>query len=385
LSVILVAACTVCALAPAQGHGWLARLSFFLGSALGELPQVALVWLTCVAALAISEGDALTPIGMVAVALAVVTVIGITVVLRRALRSAPVLVDALDAGLGLAWRLDAPTPEARLARGRTSARAALVPFLPRLRGVERIADLRYGDAAHHNLLDVYRSNARPVGAPVLVHLHGGSFTGGGKSHEALPLLRHLARRGWVCVSTNYRLGGPDTVPDHLIDVKRILAWVRAHGEEYGADASTLVVAGSSAGAHLAAMAALTGGDLTLQPGFEAVDTSVSAAVCLYGYYGQLNDRPDTSPFAHLRPDAPPVFVVHGELDSVVSIAGARRFADELRSASSSPVVFAELPGAQHSFDVFGSVRFEAVTEGIDAFVTWVHATTMAPGRSDHRS
>ena len=65
----------------------------------------------------------------------------------------------------------------------------------------------------------------------------------------------------------------------------MLAWVREHGPEYGADPNVVFVAGSSAGGHLASMAALTANDRSLQPGFEHADTSVTAAVSLYGYYG----------------------------------------------------------------------------------------------------
>src|SRR5690606_36252529 len=73
--------------------------------------------------------------------------------------------------------------------------------------------------------------------------------------------------------------------DHLTDVKRVLAWVREHGPRYGADPGTLVLAGGSAGAHLATIAALTQHDPRYQPGFEDADTSVSAVVGLYGWYG----------------------------------------------------------------------------------------------------
>jgi acetyl esterase/lipase len=72
-----------------------------------------------------------------------------------------------------------------------------------------------------------------------------------------PLLYRLASQGWVCVSANYRLQPAAQHPDHLIDLKQVIAWVRAHGHEYGADPALLFVAGSSAGAHMASLAALT--------------------------------------------------------------------------------------------------------------------------------
>ena len=92
----------------------------------------------------------------------------------------------------------------------------------------------------------------------------------------LPLMYHLAARGWVCVAANYRLSPRATFPDHLIDVKRALAWIKRHGAEYGADPDFVVVTGGSAGGHLAALVALTANDPEYQPGFEDVDTTVQA-------------------------------------------------------------------------------------------------------------
>jgi acetyl esterase/lipase len=137
----------------------------------------------------------------------------------------------------------------------------------------------------------------------------------------------------------------------------------------------VLVTGSSAGAHLAALAALTPNDPVFQPGFEPADTSVAAAVCLGGYYGSLvgSDALPSSPVAYVHADAPPVFVAHGDRDTLVPVDDARSFVDDLRSASASPVVFAELPGAHHSFDLFHSVRFEEVVDAIEAFAAWVES------------
>jgi hypothetical protein len=49
---------------------------------------------------------------------------------------------------------------------------------------------------------------------------------------------------------------------------------------------------------------------------------------------------------------------------------SRRSREELRDASSNPVVYGELPWGQHAFDLFHSIRFEAVVEGIEAFAAW---------------
>ncbi len=100
-------------------------------------------------------------------------------------------------------------------------------------------------------------------------------------------------------------------PDQLIDVKKVIAWVREHGHEYGVDPEMVVAAGSSAGGHLASLAALTANDPVFQPGFEQADTSVIAAISLYGYYGSIDTKDaSSSPLAYVGADAPPFFVAH---------------------------------------------------------------------------
>ena len=215
---------------------------------------------------------------------------------------------------------------------------------------------------------------------------------GGKSREARPLLHRLAGHGWVCVSANYRLGAAGRFPNSLIDAKRVISWARTHAAEYGADPSMLIVAGSSAGAHLAAMAALTPNEPTFQPGFEDADTAVSAAVCLYGYYGERGAGAlPSSPEAYLSRDAPPFFIAHGVNDPLISIEHADEFVHRLRARSTRPVVYLRLPGAEHSFDLFHSPRFDAVIDGIERFAIWLRAmstpaskaeTIPAPGELD---
>jgi acetyl esterase/lipase len=223
------------------------------------------------------------------------------------------------------------------------------------------------------VLDVYRPRSRPLGCPTLLHLHGGAFRGGCKSREARSLLYRLASQGWVCVSANYRLTPPAQFPDHLVDVKTAIAWVRSDGIEYGADPAVLLVAGSSAGGNLAVAAALTANDPRFQPGFEHVDTSVTAAVSLYGYYGDYGGSTESSPVHYMHGEAPPFFVAHGDRDTIVPVEDARAFVRRLRSVSASPVVYTELPGGQHTFDLFESLRFASVVDGIEAFAARVRS------------
>ena len=190
---------------------------------------------------------------------------------------------------------------------------------------------------------------------MLIQFHGGHFRTGAKSREALPLLHRLAGEGWVCISANYRLGGAGRFPNSLIDAKAVIAWVRSHAAEYGADPSLIIVAGSSAGAHLASMAALTPNNPTFQPNGEHADTTVAAAVCLYGYYGKREAASGvaSSPQAYIKPGAPPFLVAHGDHDTQILIGHADRFVAELRGGSTRPVVYLQLLARRTPSTCFG--------------------------------
>jgi acetyl esterase/lipase len=281
----------------------------------------------------------------------------------------------------------------------TPWRQLLWPFRMRSDDVERTSDISYGPAGTRNLLDVYRHRDHPQGAPVLLQVHGGGWVIGDKDTQGIPLMQHMAARGWVCVAMNYRLSPRSRFPDHLVDVKRALAWTREHAAEFGADPSFVAVTGGSAGGHLAAMMAVTQNDPEYQPGFEHADTSVQAAVPFYGVYdfaaesgtrsaqqrrdGYLNryvthaeymaaaeEYAKASPLLRIGPDAPPFFVVHGAHDTLVPVREAREFVERLHEISKQPVAYAELPGTQHAFDIFPSIRSAHMVRGVERFLKW---------------
>jgi acetyl esterase/lipase len=378
VTVTLLAWCTLFALAPPRPReSTPSNISYWFGFLVNELPFVALYCLVGSTLLAAGQGDLDSPGGWAAFGVALLATLGLVVVARRGLRAGPALDDALSEGLSAGWRstVDAALA-ARLRRRLPFASILFWPFLVRRRDVERVADISYGDAGKRNQLDVYRHRSHPSDSPTLVYLHGGAFRSGRKNREARPLIYRLASQGWLCISANYRLSPAARFPDHVIDVKKVIAWVRERGREFGADPALLFVAGSSAGGQLASMAALTPNEPVFQPGFEGADTSVTAAISLYGYYGGLRtrQRSRSSPLAFVGKDAPPFFVAHGDRDTIVLVEEARLFVARLRSTSSSPVVYAELPGAQHGFDLFHSLRFEQVVDAIEAFAAWVRSS-----------
>ena len=279
--------------------------------------------------------------------------------------------------------------------------------LVRRRYVEKTGTVQYGPHGRVNLADIWRRADLPRDgkAPVLLQVPGGAWSIGMRRPQAYPLLSHLADHGWICVSIDYRVSPRNTWPDHIVDVKRALAWIKEHIAEYGGDPDFVAITGGSAGGHLSALAALTADDPQFQPGFEDADTSVVAAVPIYGRYDwvstQGNGRREFLGYPaevrrqeadsdqpagvrrrladhRLRADAPPFFILHGQDDSIIPVPEGREFAEALREVSTSPVVYAEIPHAQHAFDFYyGSPRAHYTAQAVEKFLSWVQAMRTA--------
>lgn len=299
-------------------------------------------------------------------------------------------------GDGYLDEIDLPGPvNLRLPRGSVAR-----PFSFRQRDVEVLRDVPYAEGGRRAHLDIYRPKDRDLSkAPVLIQIHGGGWTIGTKEQQGLLLMNRMAQQGWVCVAANYRLAPKHHFPAQIVDVKRAIAWVHEHIAEYGGDPSYVVITGGSAGGHLAALAALSPGLADYQPGFEDADTSVSACVPFYGVYDlagitedpaaiamrdtflgprvfgknprtNLDDFIKASPLAHVSEHTPDFFVIHGRNDTLVSVKQARAFVKALSERSDAKVTYAELPGAQHAFDVFSSIRSQHTIAAVQRWLQW---------------
>jgi acetyl esterase/lipase len=311
------------------------------------------------------------------------------------------LTAALDAGLGPGRRTESGDLWKRPA-GAGTAKSPGVLRMARIYGsYAHDTDISYGEYGSRNQLDIWRRPDLDRGgrAPVLLQVPGGAWMLGGKRQQAYPLMSHLAELGWVCVAINYRLSPRSTWPHHIVDVKRALAWVKEHIGEYGGDPDWVAITGGSAGGHLSSLAALTPNDPQFQPGFENADTSVRAAIPFYGLYDfTRNDaihplmaptlskyvfklrRAEleeafraASPITYISPDAPPFFVLHGRNDSLIPVEQARAFSKRLREVSRQPVAYAELPFAQHAFDIFGSARAMHAAVAVEQFLAEIYS------------
>jgi len=386
---------------PLRAGARLSAVSFFLGWLTGELALHHVFWQAVATAGFAAAGALEAWPGRLGLAIAGVSWAALLFHTARGLEAARTMERALAeaAGPDYAARIE-PAARARLSSG-LEWRAIAKPFPIRHPEVERIRDLRYGRASAVDLLlDLYRPRRAPdAPMPVFFYVHGGGWMFGTKNTQGLPLMHHLASRGWLCANVDYRLSPHATFPDHLLDLKRALAWVRAHAAEYGGDPGFVAVGGGSAGGHLAALLALTPNDPEYQPGFEDADTRVQACVPIYGVYDfvepggtwhhrellpvlerhilktTLAEDPKAfekaSPLHRVGPDAPPFLVVHGAADTLVPPSEARAFVRALRQRSRALVAYAEIPGAQHAFELFPSVRSQLVRNGIERFLALV--------------
>jgi len=377
--------------------------SFFGSWLTAELALHHIVWQAIVTVLFVELGALSTWPGLVGLGITVASWLGLLVLFHDGRKTR----DTFDQALA---DLAEPADAARL-----PLTQLVMPFRFRRRGVKVIRNVTYREAAGRTLqLDVAMPEEPGANRPAIMQIHGGAWIIGDKREQGWPLIGHLAANGWVCFNVNYRLSPAATWPDHLIDLKYALNWIREHATEYGVDPSFVAVTGGSAGGHLTAMMALTANDPEYQPGFEDADTTLQAAVPVYGVYdftnrlGTMLDRfrpqmlepmimkaffekePEkfhrASPIDRIHPDAPPFLIVHGDRDTLAPVEDAQLFAETLGETSRSPVMYTELRGAQHAFDIFASPRTARMLDGTLRFLTAMHqrAKTAKAARAAER-
>lgn len=359
--------------------------------------QILLAWLFC------ANGALDSGLGMLALLVLLGTWPGLVWSIWKSTLAGTATEQALRAGLGSNYRNAIPPDSSHLLRNNVSFSDWRNPIAMKKPGVEVIRNIPYGPAGIRQQLDIYRPSVIPKeGCPVLLQIHGGAWMMGDKGGQALPLMYHLASKGWICVAANYRLSPSVGFPTHLEDCKKALCWIRENGGEYGMDTNFVAVTGGSAGGHLSALMGLTENRAELQKDNPDTDTSVQACVPFYGIYDFLvryNQHPNrqvyerffkgrvmhetvaenpelwelASPVAQIHPDAPPFMVIHGTHDSLAAVREGQVFSEKLREASTNPVVYLEMPGAEHAWEVVHSLRTEHTIDGVHRFLEWTRA------------
>lgn len=200
-----------------------------------------------------------------------------------------------------------------------------------------------GYAPKSQVLDVYQNATTPPGsrAPVLVYMHGGAW-----NHGERPVSWHGFRpwiaAGFSVVNVEYRLVDVAPAPAAVQDVRCALNWVLQNAAKYNFDTNRVVTYGTSAGGHLALMAAVLPAENTVDLPQCKAQPHIAAVLDFYGPYHLEKSAPGAfpspsvarwmgpdpqpsllakehamSPSTYIRPGIPPVFFAHGDADPVV--------------------------------------------------------------------
>lgn len=264
------------------------------------------------------------------------------------------------------------------------------------------------------LCDIWQPPAgTPASGLAMVYFHGSAWHWMNKDFGTRPFFRHLAAQGHVVMDVAYRLAPEVDMYGMAGDVKRAIAWMKSNAAAYDVSPDRIVVAGASAGGHLALLAAYTPCTPELKPDdIGAADTSVRGVISYYGptdlpmyqhHYlaalgtrlpvgklrpsyrianaglvalqnvagerlpifspqdimlnllgGPPDDLPEAyrlmSPISHVDPGCPPTLLLHGSHDTLVPVEASRALQRELLRAG-VPVIYVEFPQTEHGFDI----------------------------------
>lgn len=267
-------------------------------------------------------------------------------------------------------------------------------------------DVVYGNLSSDEKLDIFYPETGEGPFPVFVEVHGGGWYFGQKrSVEFQPFLPGL-ERGYAVVSLGYTLSPKARFPQPVEEVKAAIRYLKVHAKELRLDPNRIALWGGSAGAHLAAMAAMSCGTRKYDNpayGNMEVDSSVAALVLWYGCFDYYTDgeqreilhQPnkgdsfvydnflgvspverfpvllrEMNPENHITQFAPPTFFQHGLCDSVVPFLQSVHFYELLK-----PVIGADhvkldlLPDCEHAdVKLFDAQNVAKVYDFVDQYL-----------------
>ncbi|CAN5425965.1 hypothetical protein BH10PLA1_BH10PLA1_11380 [soil metagenome] len=215
----------------------------------------------------------------------------------------------------------------------------LIPPIP----YWRTRNLAYGRLARQKL-DVYQPWQQKPNAKVVVFFYGGEWQAGEKAGYRF-VAQGLASRGFIVVIPDYRYYPEVTFPGFVEDCALSVKWTHDNIAKYGGDPTHVFLVGHSAGAHIAAL--LNFDDHYLRD--VGLDShAIRATAALSGPYDFMpweEDRgifnmsrtdtkpnPQIEPINFVTPHAPPILLLHGLQDEVVSVGNVRRMAAQIAAA-----------------------------------------------------
>jgi acetyl esterase/lipase len=252
-------------------------------------------------------------------------------------------------------------------------------------------------------LDIYAQRAQSP-TPTVIFIHGGGWVQGTKEASVLTVLPYIAM-GYSVVNVEYRLANVSLAPAAIEDCRCALRWVVAHAKEYNFDADRIVVAGASAGGHLA----LTTGMIPTSAGFDRfcqlpAEPHVAAIVDFFGitdiadlldgpnkkpfpenwpytvqWLGNQPNRADvaraSSPLTYVRSGLPPIISIHGDADPTVPYNHSVRLQDALQKVGVAHALVT-IPGGGHGN--FVPDEWQRAYAEIEKFLTANGITTARP-------
>lgn len=240
-------------------------------------------------------------------------------------------------------------------------------------------------------LDLYRAAGSRGARPLVITIHGGSWSSGMKS-ELPELNYHLARSGYTVAALGYRLAPAHPFPAATEDVNAAIDYLKSHADSLGIDRARIVLIGRSAG-----------GQLALQSAYTKPDSSIRGVVALYAptdqqwgwdhpanlrvydsyavlrtfLHGEPSQVPEAyrkaSPINYIGSHTIPTLLIHGGMDPLVSVRQSERL-DSALTAAGRPHYFLEMPWATHGCDYFfngpcGQVAAFAIERFLKAVTT----------------
>jgi acetyl esterase/lipase len=324
--------------------------------------------------------------------------------------------NGFEQAFGPAW--DAQIPAARKAGLPRRWNGYLRPAPP----AEVHRDVPYAvlPGGRELLCDIWQPpDGATASGVAMVYLHGGGWQSMDKDSGTRPFFRRLAASGHIIMDVSYRQCPETDMAGMISDVKRAVAWMREHAEEYGADPDRIVLAGASAGGHLALLAAYTPGVQALAPtGQGDVDTRVRGVIAWYApadltrysgdrfprdwpllvrvayRLGMVNSLDHLSwadlevkllgapiseareqvtmlsPITYVGPHCPPTLMIYGTHDGLIPIEDPRSLHAKLRECH-VPAVYLELPWVDHAFDMaapYISPAAQAAYQDVEQFL-----------------
>jgi len=243
-------------------------------------------------------------------------------------------------------------------------------------------------------IDIYRPINIKKKLPGILQIHGGAWITG-SMRQASSFMVRMASQGWICYSVTHRFSPQVVFPEHLIDVKRALKWIRENADNHGLDKNFIVSKGGSSGAHLASLMALTQNQSEFQPGFEKIDTSIQGCVPVYGVFDFIGSFDEKTPFPAkskllkivcggipneepncykkitpaywISMNTPPFLIIQGETDVLIPIEETKIFWENLKSNKINSSAFLSLPLVQHGFDIFPTLTEQCIVPIIEQF------------------